>query len=251
MDPRCRVVVVDDGSRDADGIARVARDAGASVVRLDPGRGPSAARNAGLRAVTTPFVAFVDSDCVVPPGFPGRLLDHLRDPALAVAVPRIVGLADPCSGWLARYEADHSALDMGRREGLVRSGTAIPYAPSAALVARVAALGAGFAEDLHMGEDVDLLWRLNDAGWQVRYDPAVTVAHDHRVGWRPWFRRRIAYNESNAALLRRHPGKVPALSISRGGTRGAPWLARGSGSSRSPRRSGARSDGCPSRCMPR
>ena len=29
----------------------------------------------------------------------------------------------------------------------------------------------GFAEDLRFGEDVDLVWRLVEAGHRVRYDP--------------------------------------------------------------------------------
>jgi mycofactocin system glycosyltransferase len=209
--------VVDDGSDDAEAIAAVAGRAGASLLRLDPGRGAAAARNAGLGAVGTPFVAFVDSDCVVGPGFPSRLLDHLGDPALAVAVPRIVALEPNDSRVLARYEAHRSALDMGSREALIRPGSAVPYAPSAAMVARVSALGEGFAPELRMGEDVDLLWRLIESGWQVRYDPAVTVAHDHRVTWRGWLARRLAYNLSTATLARRHPGKVPALILTRGG----------------------------------
>jgi mycofactocin system glycosyltransferase len=223
VDPRCALVVVDDGSTDAGAIRAVAEAARATYVRLSPARGPSAARNAGLAAVRTPFVAFVDSDCVVATGFPGRLLDHLADPMIAAAAPRIVALVETDAGLVARYESHHSALDMGRREGLVQAGSAIPYAPSAALVARVATLGDGFDESLSMGEDVDLLWRMHERGWQIRYDPSVTVAHDHRVRLRPWFLRRIAYNQSNATLLRRHPGKVPALSISRSGA--AFWAA--------------------------
>jgi mycofactocin system glycosyltransferase len=223
IDRRCAIVVVDDGSEDGEAIRSIASRIGASIIWLEGGRGPAAARNAGLRAARTPFVAFVDSDCVVGPGFPGRLLDHLGDPALAVAVPRIVALEPNGRGVLARYEARRSALDMGPREGLIRPGSSVPYAPSAAMVARVAALGAGFAEELPVGEDVDLIWRLIDAGWQARYDPAVTVAHDHRVAWRPWFTRRVAYNASTAALARRHPGKVPPLTLTHGGA--AFWTA--------------------------
>jgi hypothetical protein len=93
----------------------------------------------------------------------------------------------------------------------------VPYVPSAAFVARVAALGGGFDERLRFGEDVDLLWRLHAAGWQSRYDPAVTVGHDHRVRWRPWFTRRVAYNKATAPLLQRHPGSVPALVLPKAG----------------------------------
>ena len=38
-------------------------------------------------------------------------------------------------------------------------------------------LASGFDADLRVGEDVDLVWRLVDAGWSVRYQPSVTVFH--------------------------------------------------------------------------
>jgi mycofactocin system glycosyltransferase len=219
LDRRLRVVVVDDGSADGSAVTSIAAEHDAQVVRLDgqaTAGGPGAARNAGLAVATTPFVAFVDSDCVVGPGFPGRLLAHLDDPAVALVAPRIVAL-EPGRGSLATYEAHHSALDMGPAEARVAPGTALPYVPSAALVARVAALGTGFDTALGYGEDVDLVWRLDRAGWQVRYDPAATVAHDHRVRVWPWFARRVGYDTATAPLALLHPGHLPALVLSRAG----------------------------------
>jgi mycofactocin system glycosyltransferase len=210
---RWPVIVVDDGSPDADAIEAVAHRCGARYVRLAANRGASAARNAGLRAASTPLVAFLDADCLPPPGFPGELLDHLADPALALIAPRIVSSARH-AGRIARYERVRSALDMGPEPGLVRPYAQVWYVPSAAMVARRDALGAGFDEALHLGEDVDLVWRLHDAGWQVRYDPRVAVAHEDRVHPGAWYRRRVAYNESVAPLLRRHPERVPVLFLS-------------------------------------
>jgi mycofactocin glycosyltransferase len=103
---------------------------------------------------------------------------------------------------------------MGPEPALVRPYAQIWYVPSAAMVARREALGGGFDEALHLGEDVDLVWRLHDAGWQVRYDPRVAVEHDDRVRPAAWYRRRVAYNESVAPLLRRHPERVPVLFLS-------------------------------------
>jgi hypothetical protein len=82
------------------------------------------------------------------------------------------------------------------------------------MVARREALGRGFDEQLDLGEDVDLVWRLHDAGWQVRYDPTVEVAHEHRATPTAWYRRRVAYNESVVPLLRRHPERLPVLFLS-------------------------------------
>ena len=208
------VIVVDDGSPDGDAIAAVTERYGARYIRLPANRGASAARNAGLRAASTPFVAFVDADCIPPPGFPGELLGHLADPAIGLVAPRVVTGARHASR-IARYERVRSALDMGPEPALVRPYAQVWYVPSAAMVARREALGAGFDETLHLGEDVDLVWRLHDAGWQVRYDPRVAVAHDDRVRPMAWYRRRVAYNESVAPLQRRHPERVPVLFLSR------------------------------------
>jgi mycofactocin glycosyltransferase len=210
---RWPVIVVDDGSPDGGAIAAVAEECGARCVRLAANRGASAARNAGLQTASTPFVAFLDADCIPPPGFPGDLLGHLADPAIALIAPRVVsGTRHP--GRIARYERVRSALDMGPEPALVRPYAQVWYVPSAAMVARREALGAGFDETLHLGEDVDLVWRLHDAGWQVRYDPRVAVAHEDRVRPAAWYRRRVAYNESVAPLLRRHPERVPVLFLS-------------------------------------
>jgi mycofactocin glycosyltransferase len=206
-------IVVDDGSPDGAAIAAVAERFGARCVRHRENRGASAARNTGLELAATPFVAFLDSDCIPPPGFPGELLDHLADPALGLVAPRIVSSGER-AGRIAAYERHRSPLDMGPHASLVRPFAWVWYVPSAAMVARREALGRGFDEDLTLGEDVDLVWRLHDAGWQVRYDPGTRVPHQDRVEPWLWYRRRIAYNESVAPLLAHHPERLPTLFVS-------------------------------------
>ena len=219
------VIVVDDGSPDGGAIAAVADRFGARYVRHLRNRGAAAARNTGLELAATPIVAFLDADCVPPAGFPGELLDHLADPAVGLVAPRIVSLGGQ-SGRIAAYERCHSALDMGPQPSRVRPYSWVWYVPSAAMVARRTALGRGFDEDLELGEDVDLVWRLHDAGWQVRYDPRTRVAHHDRLDPVAWYRRRVAYNESVAPLLGRHPDRVPALFVSPPAAVGwAAWLS--------------------------
>ena len=64
-------------------------------------------------------------------------------------------------------------------------------------------------EQLAVGEDVDLVWRLHGGGWRVRYKPAALVRHDHRVAVSQWARRKFDYGASAAPLALRHPGSVP------------------------------------------
>jgi len=213
LGPCRQVIVVDDASARPELTAQAARATGARVVYRAVNGGPAAARNTGLAHCRTPYVAFADSDCRPEPGWLTPLLAHFRDPAVGVAAPRVA--ADTgCGGWLARYERARSPLDLGAREGPVVPRSRIAYVPSAALVARREALGSGFAEELRTGEDVDLIWRVYTAGWQVRYEPAAVVRHEQRGRLADWARQRRGYGTSAAPLARRHPGQLPPAVLS-------------------------------------
>jgi hypothetical protein len=146
-----------------------------------------------------------------PDGWP-PLLPHLTDPRLVA--PRIVALPGGRDRWVGRYEAAVSALDMGERPAAVRPLLAVSYVPSAALLARRTALGAGFDESMRVAEDVDLIWRLAAAGWRVRYEPGAAVAHEHPAGTGEWLRRRAFYGTGAALLAGRHGSAVAPVVIS-------------------------------------
>jgi mycofactocin system glycosyltransferase len=211
-------VVVDDASADAGATKEIAERHGAHFVALAINGGPAGARNAGLAAVHTALVAFVDSDCVPRPGWLDPLLGHFDDPVVAAVAPRVVpapsasDTADPVQA----YEVVRSSLDRGTAEGPVRRGTPIPYVPSAALVVRldVASGPDLFDPTLRGGEDVDLVWRLADAGWDVRYVPASIVEHDGPATLGQFLARRTFYGSSAAPLARRHPGALAPIDVS-------------------------------------
>jgi mycofactocin system glycosyltransferase len=207
------VIVVDDASADPAAIRRIAAGHGATVIHRPVNGGPGAARNTGLAAARTDLVAFLDSDCVPAPGWLTGLLPHFADPAVGAVAPRIVPHRAG-TGWLARYEGASSTLDMGARPSVVRPGARVSYVPGAALVVRKAAAGDGFRSGMHVGEDVDFVWRLPAAGWRVRYEPDAVMGHDHRVTLRAWFGRRVDYGTSAAALEELHPGAVRPLYAS-------------------------------------
>jgi mycofactocin system glycosyltransferase len=200
--PAVGVTVVDDGSTDPWAVARVADAHQARLVRHDLPLGPGAARNAGLRASTAPVVAFLDADALPAADWLEVLVPYLDDPAVGAVAPRVRGPQGP--GVKERFEAAASPLDLGDQRGVVRPGAAVPFVPAAALVARRAALGEGFDASLRTGEDVDLIWRLVASGWEVRYEPSVTVTHAARSTWRGWLAQRFAYGMSAAPLEARH-----------------------------------------------
>lgn len=208
------VIVVDDGSDEPVRIPPRSGRGQVTVLRHERPLGPAAARNAGLRAASTGFVAFLDSDVVPRSGWLEVMLGHFSDPQVALVAPRIVAL-DSESNALARYEHTRSSLDLGRREAAVHARGIVSYVPSAALLARRAALlgEGGFDESMQVAEDVDLCWRLERAGWRLRYEPAAHVAHDHRVEFRAWFTRKLFYGTGAAPLGKRHGEMVSPLSV--------------------------------------
>lgn len=205
------VTVVDDGSTHPMLIDECAEQFGVELVRLDQNRGPGEARNAGVRATNRPLVWFVDVDVTIdnPRDVLHRLAPQFDDPLLGAIAPRVCGGAGSTSR--DRFEQRFSPLDMGPRSALVLPGGAVGYVPSACLMVRRSALGDGFDATLRVGEDVDLVWRLHDQGWLVRYVAEVIVTHRARGTWRHWWRQRVSYGESSSELAVRHGTRLAPI----------------------------------------
>jgi GT2 family glycosyltransferase len=173
------VIVVDNGSSDGtpDVVRRLAGDSpDLSVVELGENRG-SRARDVGVEAATTPYVAFSDDDSWWAPGAlarAGELFD--AHPSAAVLAARIlVGHAqtlDPvCREMRASPLPERDGLPGPRVLGFVACG---------AVVRRDAFLAAGgFDEVLFFRCEEGLLaMDLARAGWDVVYVDDL-VAHHH------------------------------------------------------------------------
>lgn len=131
------------------------------------GRGPAAARNVGWRSVRTPWVAFLDDDVVLPPGWAGALASDLR-----AAAPDVAGV----QGRLRVPLPDHRpATDWERStHGLERARWA-----TADLAYRRDALVAvhGFDERFPRAyrEDADLALRVRRTGRRLEVGRRTTL----------------------------------------------------------------------------
>jgi mycofactocin system glycosyltransferase len=214
---RYPVVVVDDGSRDPSTVAEVAAEHSALRLHRRTTGGPGAARDTGFTGINTEFVAFLDSDCVASTDWIERLASHFADPLVAAVAPRVAAMPSTTSA--GRYAATSGSLDLGMREARVVPGTRVAYVPTAALLVRTAALravardGRVFDPGLRYGEDVDLVWRLHEAGWRIRYEPDVVVRHHEPRTWRALITRRFCYGTSAGPLAQRHPGAMAPLVL--------------------------------------
>jgi mycofactocin glycosyltransferase len=202
------VTVVDDASRDATAVTQCAERFGAQVVRLDENRGPGSARNTGARATSRPLLWFIDVDVVFDNARDvlARLQAHFEDPLEGAVAARSRGARG--TSMRDRFEEQFSPLDMGDRSALVIPNAIVHFVPSACVLVRRSSFGDGFDESLRYGEDVDLVWRLHDQGWLVRYVADVVVNHRARSSWRGWWGQRIRYGQSSSELAKRHGSRL-------------------------------------------
>ena len=209
---KLQVIVVDDGSQDDS--AMVAREFGALLVPSGgTGRGPAAARNVGAAMAKGELLAFIDSDCTASPEWLDELVPAFDDPAIASVGGQVDGMCSDSA--VDRYEAVMSSLSLGSRERIGNSGDDTFYLPSCNLLVRRSAFrgAGGFADSMHVGEDVDLTWRLRDEGWTIAYLPVGRVCHEHRSTIRSFMSRRFDYGTSEGMLQLLHPRRRKQMVI--------------------------------------
>ena len=175
--PHVEIILVDDGSSDgSDQVCReyAERDGRFQYVRLSANRGPSVARNVGVRQAAGAFISFVDADDYVEPG----LLERLH-----------------CS--LTRNGADISAcgadgirLEIGPARSYSRveavcclaKGSPFNHVPWGKLYRTDLARSCPFDENVFYSEDLLLLYQALKRSGKVSYIPDVLYHYVNREG---------------------------------------------------------------------
>lgn len=191
------VLVVDDAS--VDDTAERAEQLGARVERSPRPQGPYAARNRGWRACSSDVVVFTDVRSRARDGWLAASVALLRDP-VAIVGADVTVVAEPGAGVAARAAAHRQPLLASRAV----TDRHLPFVPTCSLATTRAVLEAvdGFA-DVRGGGDVDLCWRVQDAGlgtvavagvgmdWVPRTSVRDLVGQFHRYGHNTaWLQRR-------------------------------------------------------------
>ena len=174
------LIVVDDGSRDAS--RSHAQSAGARVLETGGRLGPAAARNLGARSASGDAVLFVDADVVVHPDAVARVRDALAASDV-VAVFGSYDDAPPEPGFPSRY--------MNLRHHFVHhagAGEASTFWAGLGAVRRAAFVAAGGFDAARYTrpaiEDIELGYRLRDAGGRIELRPEILGTHLKRWTWR-------------------------------------------------------------------
>lgn len=176
--PPDEVIVVDDAST-VD--CQSALDSlPARVMRHERNAGPAAARNTAFAASTGDIVVFVDSDAYAGPRMIERLLqvyEDDRDPRLGGVGGR--GIESREESIYDVWRKLHGGQDFGsvyRREVDYLYGLCCSFRRKA--LEQVGGFDPFFP--INAGEDLDLGYRLQRAGYYLSYQPEAFVYHQHR-----------------------------------------------------------------------
>jgi GT2 family glycosyltransferase len=216
-----RVLVVDMSTDDR--LERVCADAGSRVAheRFPESGGVSHSRNRCVELAGTRYVAFVDSDAFVRPGWLGPMRECLGQERVAVVGSRIVAHWErephrllrtrPAGDWLSLFDLGDEPLDVPRIIGTsyALDRTRVPDPPFDESIGRKP----GWAL---AGEENVLCEAAREMGGRVVYVPDSVVEHripPDRATWRWMWRRAHAAGRETRLFGRFEP--LPARSLDR------------------------------------
>lgn len=197
-------LLIADNSRDAV-VAAEAAGTPVRVVRADREGSPAHARNSGAAAARGEWILFMDADCEPE----ADVIEAYFRPLPGEGIGALAGAIDaaPSQRFAARWAASRRYLDQRTYlDAAIGPGAITPN-----LLVRRAAFEAigGFREGIYSGEDLELSWRLADAGWQIEYRDRARVSHHHRETVRAALAQARRCGAGNAWQNEVRPGSSP------------------------------------------
>ncbi len=194
------IVVVDDGSTDS--TSRIAAQHGVDYIYQER-QGPAAARNKGVQRARGTIVAFTDADCIPATDWIAQLLVAFEEHVAGVGGAYDIANPNRFLACMIQFEiaARHAGLD-----------TYVDFLGSFNVAYRKEVFEAvgGFDETYRAAsaEDNDLAYRIQDAGYRLKFTHRARVAHYHPARLPAYLRTQMRHGAWRVKLYVDHPARA-------------------------------------------
>jgi GT2 family glycosyltransferase len=171
-------------------------------------RTPGFARNQGATTARGDWLVFIDADTHPRPS----LLDDYFDPAPHESAGVLAGAIHDIASSTSVVGSYSAARGQMSQDTTLRREW--PYAQTANCAVRRRAFDqvGGFVERARAGEDADLCFRLQAAGWTIEERPGAVVEHRSRESLGSLLGQLVRHGSGAAWVERRFPGSFPTPS---------------------------------------
>lgn len=197
---KTEIIVVDDGS--TDDTSRIAQEFPVHCVRQE-NRGPAAARNRGAAEAKGAVLAYTDADCVPDPQWIERLLEGFEETVGAVGGTYAIANPDSLLAQMVHEE-------IAQRHRRLRNEVDFLGSFNVAYLKDAFEQTGGFDETFTAAsaEDNDLAYRLQDAGYRLRFTASARVAHFHPTRLMPYLHTQMNHGRWRVKLYIKHPARA-------------------------------------------
>lgn len=155
-------------------------------------------RNVGVRAAKGDIIIFTDANCIPQDDWTKELLQPIFKDGESIVAGKTLSIG---GGTMHDIIADTN-----KQASYINECPTINLAFTKKLYEQIGP----FDESLDFGSDVDFSWRVQDAGYKVRYNPRAIVRHDWGSA-KQELKRSYRYGAARARLYRKHKNRIKYL----------------------------------------
>jgi GT2 family glycosyltransferase len=178
--------------------------------KLEQSKGLARARNVGMREADGDIFVFTDDDCLFPEDWLSLLVAPFDSPRIGVVggpdvAPENSSFFSKCVDYLFTSFIGTGGL---RRGNKLRVGRYYPKGCNLAILRRVILEVGGFDESLGGGDDIELGYRIEKAGYLITFADKAFVWHKRRANLRAYLRKIYGIGYTRVVLGRKHCGLI-------------------------------------------
>jgi cellulose synthase/poly-beta-1,6-N-acetylglucosamine synthase-like glycosyltransferase len=211
---KCEIIVIDDGSSDST-VEFLQREqaAGTLTFSVQDHRGPGAARNMGMKLAQGKILVFTDTDCIPHPHWLENLIHPFADETVGAAGgPEVPDPVEPILSRCFQFVMTSPLTTGGLRGAKKQLARYYPRTFNMAISRKAYEKVGGFKEWYH-GEDVEMSFRIKEAGFKLIYCDDAKVYHHRPATFSSFFLQLLKMGEARWLLFRTHRELIEPLFL--------------------------------------